>query len=81
MDTSSTIILRRKAGDTERLSVTVPADVSRQIKENAKSDRTSISEAICQALELDLYIQEEISNGSRLFIQKSNGEVVEIKFQ
>jgi hypothetical protein len=63
----------------ERVTVNLPPSLAAELRQQVEDGSISMSEAIRRAVELDQYVRSEIAAGGKLFIQKLDGTMVEIK--
>lgn len=67
--------------EAKRLSVALKTDASKMLDEITESSGMTISQAIHRAIATEFYIRQEIEDGSKILVQKSNEEIREVIFR
>jgi metal-responsive CopG/Arc/MetJ family transcriptional regulator len=65
----------------QRLSVSLPEDVSQLLESLAKSQGITKNEAIRKAIATEAYLWQERLEGSKILLQKADKEVREVLFR
>jgi 4-aminobutyrate aminotransferase-like enzyme len=65
----------------KRMSVTLAGDATRMLEDLAAAQGITQSEALRKAIATESYIREELSNGSKVLIQKPSLEIREVVFR
>ena len=65
----------------KRMSVSLSADAARMLEFIAQSQGISQNEALRKAIATEAYLLQEITQGSKVLLQKKNKEVREVVFR
>lgn len=65
----------------KRMSVTLSGDAAKWLESLAESQGITQTEALRKAIATEAYIQREISEGSKILVQKADKEIREVVFR
>lgn len=85
-ETDSKILFKADGGDDplpkpKRMSISLPADSAAQLDFLATKQGISQNEAIRKAIATEAYLYEAIQEGSSIYIEKSDGKMMEVVFR